>query len=61
LLGSDWVAAAEQTRYAVYAALFVLWGAAVVHSTRAHLAERAEVRARPHASNAERSPVGDAV
>lgn len=40
LLRSDWVAAPDQTRYAVYAALFVLWGAAVAYSTRAHLAER---------------------
>jgi uncharacterized membrane protein YfcA len=40
LLRSEWVDAPEQTRYAVYAALLVLWGLAVVHSTRAHLAER---------------------
>jgi uncharacterized membrane protein YfcA len=40
LLRSDWIGAPDQTRYAVYAALFVLWGAAVVHSTRAHLAEQ---------------------
>jgi uncharacterized membrane protein YfcA len=40
LLRSDWVGAPEQNRYAVYAALFVLWGAAVVHSTRAHRAEQ---------------------
>jgi uncharacterized membrane protein YfcA len=40
LLRSDWVGADEQTRYAVYAALLVLWGAAVAWSTRAHLAER---------------------
>ena len=73
LLRSDWVDAPEQTWYAVYAALFVLWGAAVVYSTRAHLAERAGSRAQAHASStasgpsgpsgpsAKRSPVADAV
>jgi uncharacterized membrane protein YfcA len=50
LLRSDWVDAPEQTRYAVYAALLVLWGLAVVHSTRAHLAERRLARTSEPAS-----------
>ena len=40
LLRSDWIDAPEQTRYAVYAFILVLWAAAVAYSVRAHLAER---------------------
>jgi uncharacterized membrane protein YfcA len=40
LMRSDWLAAGDQTRYAVYAAILVLWGAAVAYSVRAHLADR---------------------
>ena len=43
LLRSDWIDAADATRYSAYAAYAVitaLWAAAVVHSFRKHLAER---------------------
>lgn len=40
LLRSDWVDAGDATRYAVYAALYVVWAAAITHSVRAYLALR---------------------
>ncbi len=40
LLRSDWVDAAAGTRWPVYAAVCVVWAAAVAHSVRAHRAER---------------------
>ncbi|QKE84248.1 sulfite exporter TauE/SafE family protein [Arthrobacter sp. NEB 688] len=42
ILKSDWVDAAEGTRWAVYAVLYLVWAAAVAWSLRAHRAERAE-------------------
>jgi uncharacterized protein len=41
LLRSDWIDAADPTRYAVYAALFLIWAAAVVHSLREYRKDRA--------------------
>jgi uncharacterized membrane protein YfcA len=41
LLTSDWIHAATPVRYAVYAVLYVVWAAAVVHSYRQYRKERA--------------------
>jgi uncharacterized membrane protein YfcA len=62
LLRSDWVDAPEQTRYAVYAFILVLWAAAVAYSVRAHLAERhlGHPQAVPaEAAHVERAAVAD--
>ncbi|MFG3342187.1 sulfite exporter TauE/SafE family protein [Glycomyces sp. NPDC048151] len=40
LLRSDWIAAPDAVRFAVYALIAVVWVAAVVYSVRRHLAER---------------------
>ena len=40
LLRSDWIDAGDATRYAVYALLYVVWAAAVVHSYRAYRKDR---------------------
>jgi uncharacterized membrane protein YfcA len=41
LLTSDWIDAAGPVRYAVYAVLYAVWAAAVVHSFRAYRRDRA--------------------
>jgi uncharacterized membrane protein YfcA len=41
LLKSDWIDAAEPVRYAVYAVLYAIWAAAVVHSFREYRKDRA--------------------
>src|SRR5688572_20618419 len=41
LLRSDWIDAADPVRYAVYAVLYVVWAAAVVHSYRQYRKDRA--------------------
>jgi uncharacterized membrane protein YfcA len=41
LLRSDWVDAADALRYPIYAALYLIWAAAVVHSFREYRKERA--------------------
>jgi uncharacterized membrane protein YfcA len=41
LLKSDWIDAGDTTRYAVYAVLYVVWAAAVVHSYREYRKDRA--------------------
>jgi uncharacterized protein len=41
LLRSDWIDAPDATRYAVYAAIYAVWAAAVAYSVRAHRAETA--------------------
>ena len=41
LLKSDWIDAGDATRYAVYAVLYLVWAAAVVHSYRAYRKDRA--------------------
>ena len=40
LLRSDWIDAAASTRWAVYAAIYLIWAAALAYTVRAHLAER---------------------
>ena len=40
LLRSDWIDAADPVRYAVYAVLYAVWAAAVVHSYRQYRKER---------------------
>ncbi|MFC6020814.1 sulfite exporter TauE/SafE family protein [Plantactinospora solaniradicis] len=44
LLRSDWVDAADNTRYAVYAVIYVVWAAALAYSIRAYLANREQER-----------------
>src|SRR5918993_5143276 len=41
LLRSDWIDAGDATRYAVYALLYAIWAAAVVHSFREYRKDRA--------------------
>jgi uncharacterized protein len=41
LLKSDWIDAGDSTRYAVYAVLYLVWAAAVVHSYREYRKDRA--------------------
>jgi hypothetical protein len=41
LLRSDWIDAADPVRYAVYAVLYAVWAAAVVHSYRQYRRDRA--------------------
>jgi uncharacterized membrane protein YfcA len=41
LLKSDWLDAPDPVRYAVYAVLYAVWAAAVVHSFRKYRAEKA--------------------
>ena len=42
LLNSDWIAAPDGVRYAVYALIYLVWAAAVVHSFRAYRRDRAQ-------------------
>ncbi|MGY1823953.1 sulfite exporter TauE/SafE family protein [Geodermatophilus sp. SYSU D00079] len=41
LLKSDWIDASDPVRYAVYAVLYAIWAAAVVHSFREYRKDRA--------------------
>ena len=41
LLRSDWIDAADPVRYAVYAVIYAIWAAAVVHSFREYRKDRA--------------------
>jgi uncharacterized membrane protein YfcA len=41
LLRSDWIDASDPVRYAVYAAIYAIWAAAVVHSFREYRKDRA--------------------
>ena len=41
LLKSDWIDAGRRTRYAVYAVIYAIWAAAVVHSFREYRKDRA--------------------
>ncbi|SFL72041.1 sulfite exporter TauE/SafE family protein [Geodermatophilus ruber] len=41
LLRSDWIDASDPVRYAVYAVLYLIWAAAVVHSFREYRKDRA--------------------
>src|SRR6201991_1299251 len=40
LLKSDWIDAADTTRYLVYGAIALIWAAALAYSIRAHMADR---------------------
>jgi hypothetical protein len=53
LLRSDWIDAADPVRYAVYAALYAIWAAAVVHSFRQYRKDRAFESAEAVAAEAE--------
>jgi uncharacterized membrane protein YfcA len=53
LLKSDWIAAGDPLRYAVYAVIYAIWAAAVVHSFRAYRKDRALESADAVAAEAE--------
>jgi uncharacterized membrane protein YfcA len=55
LLRSDWIDAADPVRYAVYAVIYVIWAAAVVHSFRQYRKDRALESADALAAEAARS------
>jgi uncharacterized membrane protein YfcA len=57
LLKSDWIDAGEPVRYAVYAVLYAIWAAAVVHSFREYRKDRALESADALAAVAERNVV----
>jgi uncharacterized membrane protein YfcA len=57
LLKSDWVDAGDSTRYAVYAVLYVVWAAAVVHSYRQYRKDQALESADAVAAVAEQNVV----
>jgi uncharacterized protein len=68
LLKSDWLDAADATRYTVYAVLYVVWAVAVVHSFREYRKDRAiesadavaaEVEQKAAAAEPERNVVAD--
>ena len=68
LLKSDWLDAADATRYTVYAVLYVVWAVAVVHSFREYRKDRAiesadavaaEVEQQAAAAEPERNVVAD--
>jgi uncharacterized protein len=59
LLKSDWIDAGDATRYAVYAVLYVIWAAAVVHSYREYRKDRALESADAIAAVAERNVVAE--
>ncbi|MFF5260752.1 sulfite exporter TauE/SafE family protein [Actinomadura viridis] len=47
LLRSDWIDAPDGVRYAFYAVIYAIWGAALAYSIRRHLAEREAERPEP--------------
>ncbi|WP_369132108.1 sulfite exporter TauE/SafE family protein [Modestobacter sp. I12A-02662] len=53
LLRSDWIDAADPVRYAAYAAIYLIWAAAVVHSFRQYRKDRAQESADALALEAE--------
>jgi hypothetical protein len=55
LLRSDWIDAADPVRYAVYAVIYAIWAAAVVHSFREYRKDRALESADALAAEAARS------
>jgi uncharacterized membrane protein YfcA len=59
LLNSDWIDAGDSTRYAVYAVLYAIWAAAVVHSYREYRKDRALESADAIAEVAERNVVAE--
>ncbi|RBY74597.1 sulfite exporter TauE/SafE family protein [Geodermatophilus sp. TF02-6] len=54
LLKSDWIDAADPVRYAVYAVIYAIWAAAVVHSFREYRKDRAQESADALAAEAAR-------
>ncbi len=54
LLRSDWIDASDPVRYAVYAVVWAVWVAAVVHSSRAYRRDRAQESADALAAEAAR-------
>ncbi len=61
LLRSEWIDAADPVRFAVYAALVVIWVAAVVHSFREYRKDRLVESAEAVGAVAERNASADAV
>jgi uncharacterized membrane protein YfcA len=59
LLKSDWIDAADGTRYAVYAVLYAIWAVAVVYSYRQYRKDRAAESVEALAAVAERNVVAD--
>ncbi len=59
LLKSDWIGAGDGTRSAVYAVIFLVWAAAVVHSYREYRKDRAIESADAIAAEAERNVAVD--
>ena len=59
LLKSDWIDAGDSTRYPIYAALYLIWAAAVVHSYRQYRKDRALESADAIAAVAERNVVAE--
>jgi uncharacterized membrane protein YfcA len=55
LLKSDWIDASDPVRYAVYAVIYAIWAAAVVHSFREYRKDRALESADALAAEAARS------
>jgi uncharacterized protein len=53
LLTSDWIDAPDATRYAIYAVIYAVWAAAVVHSFRAYRRHRVLESAEAVAAEAE--------
>jgi uncharacterized membrane protein YfcA len=56
LLTSDWIDAPDATRYAIYALIYAVWAAAVVHSFRAYRRDRVLESAEAVAAEAEIAP-----
>ncbi|MGY1608694.1 MULTISPECIES: sulfite exporter TauE/SafE family protein [unclassified Geodermatophilus] len=54
LLRSDWIDASDPVRYAVYAVIYAIWAAAVVHSYRQYRKDRAQESADALAAEAAR-------
>ena len=54
LLKSDWLDASDPVRYAVYALIYTIWAAAVIHSYREYRKDRALESAEAVAAEAER-------
>lgn len=54
LLRSDWIDAPDAVRYAVYAVIYLIWAAAVVHSFRQYRRDRAQESADALAAEAAR-------
>jgi hypothetical protein len=60
LLRSDWIDASDPVRYSIYAVLYAVWIAAVVHSYRQYRKDRALESVEAIAALAERNVVAEA-